>query len=200
MVKRVFDIMAASLALVLTAPLFLPIAILIRLESRDPVFYRQWRVGKGQRRFQIYKFRTMVAGADRQGPAITTWQDCRVTRVGRMLRRLELDELPTLLNVLKGDMSIVGPRPESPKYLPYYTEEQKRVFSTRPGITDLGTLRFRDEGDYLARAEDPEQAYVEQILPEKLKLNLEYVRKRSFLHDLAIILNTFALILVQRKR
>lgn len=198
MIKRLFDIMASSTALIFTAPFFVFIAFLIKLDSRGPIFYRQWRMGRGQKPFRIYKFRTMVDGADQLLP-ITVYGDGRITRVGRVLRRFELDELPTLMNVLKGEMSIVGPRPELPKYLPYYSEEQQRVFSVRPGMTDLGTLRFRDETRLLAQADDPEKVYVERILPEKLKLNLEYLDRQSFWYDLAIILRTFALIINQQK-
>ena len=197
--KRLLDIAVASFALILTSPLFPLMALLVKLDSRGPVFYKQRRVGKGERCFQIYKFRTMVDKADQQGPAITVGSDPRVTHVGRVLRRFELDELPTLLNVLKGDMSVVGPRPESPKYLPYYTQEQKRVFLLRPGVTGLGTLRFRAEGKLLAREKDPERFYIEQILPEKLKLDLEYIAGRNFFYDLMIILKTLILILIQRK-
>lgn len=197
--KRCFDVVASGIALVLIAPLFLVIAVLIRCDSRGPVFYRQWRVGKGQRLFRMYKFRTMVDGADRRGPAITVGGDPRITRVGRMLRRFEIDELPTLLNVFKGDMHVVGPRPEVPKYLPYYTETQRRVFSIRPGMTDPGTLRFRDEAKLLDGAANPERIYVDRILPEKLRLNLEYLDRQSFGYDLAIIFSTFGLIAVQPK-
>jgi lipopolysaccharide/colanic/teichoic acid biosynthesis glycosyltransferase len=197
--KRVFDIISSGIALIALPPVFLVIAILIKLDSRGPVFYRQARMGVGSRVFQILKFRTMMDGADRKGLAISLGGDPRITRVGKILRRCELDELPTLVNVLKGDMSIVGPRPETPKYLPYYTEEQKRIFSVRPGITDLGTLKFRDEGQQLARSSDPESYYVETILPEKLRLGLEYVDRRSFLFDLRIILHTLGRILIQSK-
>lgn len=199
MVKRSFDCVASGLALLLLAPLLALIALLIKLDSRGPVFYRQWRVGRGQKPFQIYKFRTMVDRADQQGPAITIGGDRRITRVGRILRRFELDELPTLLNVLKGDMSIVGPRPELPKYLPYYREEHKRVFLVKPGMTDLGTLRFRDEAKILMQADDPERVYVKYILPEKLKLNLEYIERQSFWYDLNLILKTLSLIVHQPK-
>lgn len=156
-------------------------------------------MGKGEKPFQIYKFRTMFDGADQHGPAITLSKDGRITRVGRVLRRFELDELPTLFNVLKGEMSIVGPRPELPKYLCNYSKEQRRVFLVRPGMTDPGTLRFRDETRLLAQAEDPEKFYVEHILPEKLKLNLEYIDHQEIFTDLSIILRTWALIVHQTR-
>ncbi|MGH7266301.1 MAG: sugar transferase [Candidatus Rokuibacteriota bacterium] len=197
--KRLFDVAAAGLALVALAPLMAVIAALVKLDSPGPVFYRQRRVGKDQRLFEIYKFRTMVDGASRIGPAITVAEDRRVTRIGRLLRRLELDELPTFLNVLKGDMSIVGPRPEVPRYLPHYGDAEKRVFTVRPGITDPGTLRFRDEGRILATAADAEAAYLETVLPEKLRLNLEYLDRRGFWYDVELVFRTVALIVRQPK-
>jgi len=199
MLKRLFDIVSSSTVLLLTWPLFILIALLIKLDSPGPVFYIQWRVGKGQKPFKIYKFRTMLNGADQQGPAITVGNDKRITRVGMVLRRFELDELPTLLNVLKGEMSVVGPRPELPKYLKFYTEEQQRIFSVKPGMTDPGTVKFRNEAKLLAGSADPEAVYLEKILPEKLELNLDYLEKQSFLYDLSIIFRTFALILTQPK-
>jgi len=199
MLKRLFDIVSSSTVLLLTWPLFILIALLIKLNSPGPVFYKQWRVGKGQKSFKIYKFRTMLDGADQPGPAITIGNDKRITRVGTVLRRFELDELPTLLNVLKGEMSVVGPRPELPKYLRFYTEEQQRVFSVKPGMTDPGTVEFRDEAKLLAESAAPEAFYLEKILPEKLRLNLDYLQKQSFLYDLSIIVRTLALILTQPK-
>jgi len=199
MVKRVFDMIAASVTLVALMPLLLAIVALIKVSSRGPVFYRQIRVGRSQKLFRIYKFRTMVDGAEQRGPAITVRYDQRITRVGKFLRRFELDELPTLLNVIKGEMSIVGPRPELPKYLPNYDDAQLRVFSVRPGMTDPATLIFRDEVKRLGLRENAETIYVERILPEKLKLNLEYIECRSFWFDLGLIFKTFALIIPHTK-
>lgn len=198
MVKRAFDITLALIGLLLLAPLLVLLAVAIKLDSQGPVFYRQWRLGKDQRPFRVLKFRTMVVGAEGVGPAITVGSDPRITRVGWILRRFELDELPTLINVLRGEMSIVGPRPELPKYLPYYTEAQKRVFLVRPGLTDLGTLAFRDEARHL-RGDAAEEQYVREILPRKLALNLEYIKRQSLRHDLGIIVRTLRTIALQPK-
>lgn len=192
--KRSFDISAAAFGVVATAPLALIVALAVKLESDGPILFAQERLGKGQKPFRIIKFRTMVRGADGKGPAITVHRDERITRIGRVLRRLHLDELPNLLNVLKGDMSLVGPRPELPRYLRFYTEEQKRVFDVRPGLTDLGTLKFRDEAKLLEKAEEPETFYVEHILPEKLRWNLDYVERQDFFYDLGILLKTGAVV------
>ena len=196
--KRLFDAIASLVVLAVLSPFFLVIAALIKLDSPGPVFFRQQRLGQGARPFMIYKFRTMQAGAPARGPRITVHGDPRVTPLGRVLRRFDLDELPTLLNVLRGDMSFVGPRPELPEYLPYYSEEQKQVFTVRPGLTDPGTLAFRNEAALIddARAED---VYAREILPRKLALNLEYIRSRSFLADAAIIARTLAAVVFQTK-
>lgn len=198
MPKRLFDIIAAAAALVVLSPLYLFIAAIVRCDSPGPVLFTQFRLGRGGRPFIIYKFRTMVWNAADTGPGITVDRDRRITRIGRALRRYELDELPTLWNVLKGDMSIVGPRPELPKYLSYYTDTERRILEVRPGMTDLGTLEFRKEAALLD-GDDPEGVYVRQILPHKLALNLEYVRRHGLLTDLGIIARTLAAILVQPK-
>jgi len=199
MLKRLFDIVVSLVGLVVTLPFYPFIGLAIRLDSPGPLFYRQARSGLNGQPFQIIKFRTMVTEAERRR-ALSVKRDTRVTRVGRWLRRLEVDELPTLFNVLKGEMSIVGPRPELPQYIQGYTPEQSLVFSVRPGMTDLGTLRFRNETERVASADDFEQVYRDCILPEKLSLNLEYVRRRSLLFDLYIIFATLFLILHQKKR
>jgi len=196
--KRLFDVSVSLLALALLSPLLLVIALLIKLDSPGPVFFRQQRLGLGARPFGIYKFRTMRAGAPSQGPRITVKGDPRVTRLGRVLRRFDLDELPTLFNVLKGDMTFVGPRPEVPEYLPYYSEEQKQVFTVRPGLTDPGTLAFRNEATMLV-GENAERVYAHEILPRKLALNLEYIKKQSLLSDAAIIVRTLSAALFQSK-
>ena len=198
MAKRLFDIIVSAVALVVLSPLILIVAALVKMDSPGPVVFRHQRLGKGARPFVIYKFRTMVVGDGTGGAPITVGGDGRVTRLGRILRRFDLDELPTLLNVLKGDMSIVGPRPEVPAYLPYYTQEQKKVFLVRPGLTDPGTLVFRNEAMRLV-GDDAESVYTREILPHKLALNLEYVKKQSFSYDLKIIGKTLAAILVQPK-
>jgi lipopolysaccharide/colanic/teichoic acid biosynthesis glycosyltransferase len=196
--KRLFDAIASLLALTALSPLLLAIAGLIKLDSPGPVFFRQQRLGRGARPFTIYKFRTMRAGASTRGPRITVHADPRVTRVGRVLRRFDLDELPTLLNVLRGEMSLVGPRPELPEYLPYYTEEQKQVLTVRPGLTDPGTLAFRNEA-VLLDGEHAEDLYTREILPRKLAFNLDYVRNRSLLSDAAILVRTLAAVVLQSK-
>jgi lipopolysaccharide/colanic/teichoic acid biosynthesis glycosyltransferase len=196
--KRLFDVTVSGIALLVLFPLLLAIAVLVKLTSPGPVLFCQARLGRGARPFEIYKFRTMVVGADTLGSRITLNGDARVTRLGRKLRRFDLDELPTLFNVLRGDMSIVGPRPELPEYLPYYSDEQRRVFSVRPGLTDPGTLAFRDEARQL-EGKDAEQVYLREILPQKLALNLEYIRERNLLYDVALIARTLSLVLSQSK-
>ncbi len=198
MTKRLFDVISSSIALLVMSPVLLVIAALIKVDSPGPVLFCQARLGKGARTFQICKFRTMVSGSPAKGSRITVGRDPRVTRLGRILRRFDLDELPTLFNVLKGEMSIVGPRPEVPEYLAYYTAEQRRIFSVKPGLTDLGTLAFRNEASLLI-SNNQEQLYIHEILPRKLALNLEYVRRQSFLFDLAIIFKTLTTVLFQYK-
>ncbi|MCC2972432.1 sugar transferase [Massilia sp. IC2-476] len=194
MSKRAFDLLGATLGLVLLAPLLILIALWIRLDSRGPVLYRQQRVGRGGRLFTIYKFRTM---AQRQvdGPELTVGADPRVTRAGRFLRHYKLDELPQLWNVVEGSMSLVGPRPEVPRYVDCYPLEQRRlVLSVVPGITDWAAIRYKDENAVLARAADPERAYVESVLPVKLDYYVRYVRERTFWGDIRILAHTLAAI------
>lgn len=194
MSKRLFDIAAAGTGLLLLAPLLLALALWIRLDSPGPALFRQVRVGRHGVPFEIFKFRTMVAGAER-GPQLTTGGDARITRAGRFLRRSKLDELPQLLNVLLGSMSLVGPRPEVPRYVACYPPEVRRtVLSVTPGITDWAAILYKDENDILARAEDPERAYLDTILPAKLCWYERYVRERSFWVDLRILLRTLAAI------
>ncbi|HUX16126.1 MAG: sugar transferase [Phycisphaerae bacterium] len=189
--KRLFDIVLASLGLLLVGLPMLAIALVIRLTDRGPVFYRQERVGRGGRPFRIFKFRTMVVGADRMGAHITVGRDPRITRIGHLLRKTKIDELPQLLNVLGGTMSFVGPRPEVPKYVAMYDERQRRVLEARPGITDVASIKYRDEQEILAEAgDDWERVYVEQVMPDKLRLNLEYLQNRSLWTDLKVILKT----------
>jgi len=191
MAKRLFDIAFAALALLLLCPLLLAIALWVRLDSPGPVFFRQQRVGRGGRLFGIYKFRTMHTGAEAMGPQITVGEDARITRAGAWLRRSKVDELPQFLNVLRGDMSVVGPRPEVPRYVAQYPADVRQaVLSVRPGITDLASIEFRDESALLARSSDPERTYVEQILPAKLRHAQQYVRTRSLWLDLRIIART----------
>lgn len=195
MAKRLFDISLAIVGLMLLAPLLVVIALWIKLDSPGPVFFRQVRVGRRGVPFRIHKFRTMQHGPEASGPQITVGADPRITRAGRLLRRSKLDELPQLIDVLEGAMSIVGPRPEVPKYVAQYPEEARvRVLSVRPGITDPASLAFRDENELLARATDPEREYVEVILPAKLRLALAYIDEASLWTDLHVILRTARLI------
>ena len=193
-IKRLLDILAAIVGLVATTAFYPVIAVAIKLDSPGPVFYQQRRVGLNKCPFFILKFRTMSDHAENERP-ITIGNDHRVTRVGKKLRRYEIDEWPTLINVLKGDMSVVGPRPEIPRYADMYTREQQEVFSLRPGMTDLGTLRFRDETKLLVDHDNFENIYLGQIMPEKIRLNMEYVQSRSLLLDLRIVLQTLLLII-----
>ncbi len=190
MAKRGFDLLLASVALLLALPLMGAIALAIRLDSRGPVFFRQTRVGRGGRLFRIHKFRTMHVH-DGAGPQLTTAHDARITRVGRWLRRSKLDELPQLIDVLAGHMSLVGPRPEVPRYMALYAPEVRaRILSVRPGITDRAAIAFRDEERLLAAAPDPERAYVEHIMPIKQRYYLDYVAQRSLRGDLRILWDT----------
>ncbi|MCK6414127.1 MAG: sugar transferase [Giesbergeria sp.] len=196
MAKRLFDITLSLLALVLLCPLLLAVTLWVRLDSQGPVLFRQQRVGRGGRLFGILKFRTMQVNAEAAGLQITVGQDPRITSAGRWLRRSKLDELPQLLNVLRGEMSMVGPRPEVPRYVALYPADQRAtVLSVRPGITDLASLAFRDESTLLARSADPERTYVEEILPIKLRHACDYVVRRSLWLDLRILALT-ALVLL----
>lgn len=188
--KRIVDVVAAAVGLLLLSPFLLTIAAIAKLTSPGPVLYTQERVGKDGTRFRVVKFRTMEVNADQVGPGITASGDPRITRLGRWLRLLKLDELPQLWNVLRGEMSLVGPRPELPKYVAGYTEKQRKVLSVRPGITDMASILYRHEERVLGVQADPERAYRELILPHKLDLNLEYLRRMSLVHDLSLILRT----------
>lgn len=168
------------------------LAIWIKIDSEGPVFYRQVRVGKGNRDFRLFKFRSMRVGSDRKGLITVGGRDPRVTRSGYYIRKYKLDELPQLINVFTGDMSLVGPRPEVRKYVDLYTPEQMHVLDVRPGITDPASIRYRNENELLAQVEDPDRYYVEVIMQDKLQLNLEYVEKQSFRFDLQLISKTFS--------
>jgi lipopolysaccharide/colanic/teichoic acid biosynthesis glycosyltransferase len=190
--KRVFDVTTAAFGLFLLSPMLILVAIVIKLTSRGPIFFRQQRVGKRFRHFFIYKFRTMIQNAPRQGGPITFGDDPRITRVGRVLRKTKIDELPQLFNVLKGDMSLVGPRPEVPRYVDMFREDYAVILQVRPGITDLASIKYRDEAAILGRAENPKEEYVKRVLPEKIRYAKEYVDKASLLLDFRIILQTMA--------
>lgn len=196
MPKRLFDVVFAALALLLLGPVLLAVALWVLFDSPGPVFFRQQRVGRGGQLFGIYKFRTMRVGAEAAGPQITVGHDARITRAGAWLRRSKLDELPQFFNVLRGDMSVVGPRPEVPRYVALYPADVRdTVLSVRPGITDLASIAFRDESVLLANSPDPERTYTEQILPTKLRYAQHYVRQRSLWLDLRIIVWTVLAVL-----
>jgi lipopolysaccharide/colanic/teichoic acid biosynthesis glycosyltransferase len=196
--KRLFDLVFSSVGLVLLGPLFGVIAILSKLDSPGPVFYRGARLGRHGKTIQMYKFRTMVDDAEKLGPMGTADGDPRVTKVGKFLREYKLDELPQLINVLKGEMSLVGPRPEAPFYFGYYTEEERvAILSVRPGMTDSASLRFHDEGKLIA-GPNPIAEYIDTIMPQKVRLQLEYVRDQSLAKDVRIILRTIGVILKTR--
>ena len=193
--KRLFDLSLAVPALVASAPLIGALAVAVKLDSRGPAFFAQTRVGRGRKPLKIYKLRSMVADADQKGPAVTAGNDDRITRLGRILRKTKLDELPQLLNVVKGEMSLVGPRPEAPRYVERYRPEWLPLLDVRPGITDLASITFRDEETLLANANDRERAYVEAVLPAKLGVALEGVRNSSVLFDARLLLETVRVVL-----
>ncbi len=189
-IKRAFDIVASFTGLLILSPVFLVVAVAIKLDSKGPVFFRQVRVGKGGKEFRIYKFRTMVVDAEERGGQITVEGDSRITRTGRFLRKYKIDELPQLINVILGDMSIVGPRPEVPKYVAMYDEDQRSILKIRPGITDLASIEYKDENSILAKSDDPEKTYIKEIIPRKIELNLKYIKKMSLAYDVMLILKT----------
>lgn len=193
MAKRAFDLFWSILGLAMLCPLLALVAIAVKLEDGGPVFFRQVRIGHGGRPFRIWKFRTMVVDAERQGRAITVGQDPRITRIGRYLRTTKLDEIPQLLNVLVGEMSFVGPRPEVPRYVELYSEAQRGILALRPGITDLASIKYRNESDLLAQAENPDQTYIQVLLPDKIRINLAYASKAGLWSDFLVILATLGL-------
>lgn len=199
MAKRLFDLLGSAAALLLLAPLMLALAVWIALDSGGPVFYRQQRVGRFGRAFRIHKFRTMSVGADLHGPLVTVGDDARVTRAGRWLRHWRLDELPQFIDVLRGDMSLVGPRPEVPRYLAQMPADLRaRVLAVRPGVTDPVSLAHVDEAGLLAAAADPEREYVEVILPRKLRAAADYADRASLWTDLAVLAGTLKLLVARR--
>ena len=190
MAKRLFDIISSGIGLLCLAPVFVVMAIWIKLDSRGPVFYRQTRVGRYGRDFRIFKFRSMRVGSDKGRQITVGERDPRITRSGYFIRRYKIDELPQLINVFLGDMSVVGPRPEVRKYVDLYSEEQRKVFQVRPGITDLASIKYRNENELLSQVDDPDTYYIDVIMPDKLTINLEYIRHQSFMGDIKIIFNT----------
>jgi lipopolysaccharide/colanic/teichoic acid biosynthesis glycosyltransferase len=194
-VKRILDVVGSALGLLLLLPVLAVVAVIIKLDSPGPIFFRQERVGRGGRSFRIFKFRSMVVGAARAGTALTVRADTRITRVGVFLRRSKLDELPQLINVLAGDMSIVGPRPEVPEFMKFYTPDQRAILlSMRPGITDYAAILFRNESSLLDRERDPIEVYRREIMPAKFAYYEQYSREIGVLNDLRIILATILLL------
>jgi lipopolysaccharide/colanic/teichoic acid biosynthesis glycosyltransferase len=192
MATRAFDLLFALVGLIVLAPVMVVVALAIALTSQGPVFFQQERVGLGGRPFRILKFRTMRVDAERLGGPLTVGHDPRITRVGAFLRASKLDELPQLFNVVRGEMALVGPRPEVPRYVALYSTEQRRVLEVRPGITDPASIQYRDESALLAAAADPERWYVEEVMPHKLAINLAYLRQRTLPSDVGVIFATLA--------
>ena len=188
--KRLLDMTAASVGLVSLAPLLLLISLLIKLDSPGPALFRQERIGRGFQPFHIYKFRTMVHDAPQKGGMITFGGDRRITRIGRVLRATKVDELPQLINILRGEMSFVGPRPEVPRYVELFHEDYAEILKVLPGITDLASLQYRHEAEILGQCENPEEEYVTRVLPEKIRLAKEYLNRSSLRFDVALILKT----------
>lgn len=198
MMKRFFDIVASGCGLLVLLPLFLVIAIWIKLDSKGPVFYRQVRVGRHNKNFRIIKFRSMRVGADKGSLVTIGGRDPRITRSGYFIRKYKLDELPQLINVFIGQMSIVGPRPEVRHYVDYWTKEQLHVLDVRPGITDPASIKFRNENELMEKADNPENYYINVIMQEKIRLYLEYVGKVGFWYDIKLIFKTFKVIVTER--
>ncbi len=188
---RFFDVLFSALGLLVLSSVFFVVSLCIVVDSRGGVFYRQTRVGKDGRDFRLYKFRSMRSGSDKRGLITVGAKDARITKVGYFLRKYKLDELPQLINVLKGEMSLVGPRPEVRKYVEMYTEEQRRVLSVRPGITDYASIEYVDENRILGEAENPDKAYVEVVMPDKIRLNMRYIEHRTVGEYFKIIFLTF---------
>ncbi len=190
MIKRSFDVGVAAIGLIVLSPLMLILPVLIKCDSRGPVFFKQKRIGKDFRAFLIYKFRTMKENSELSGPMITIGQDPRITRIGRFLRKTKLDELPQLINVLKGEMSLVGPRPELPRFVELFRREYAEILTVRPGITDLASLKYQDEAKLMGQYPNPEEEYLRSILPDKIRLAREYIARSSIVFDLSLILRT----------
>ncbi len=188
--KNLFDLVFGLLGLIILSPVLLLIAAVIKLTSPGPVFFLQERVGKDGKPFKIFKFRTMIPDAEKHGLKITVGKDHRVTGVGEFLRKYKLDELPQIINIVRGEMSFVGPRPEVPRYVAHYSEAERRVLSVRPGVTDLASIKYRKEHELLGESSDPEKTYIEEIMPEKLRINLEYVENAAFHNDVKLLWQT----------
>jgi lipopolysaccharide/colanic/teichoic acid biosynthesis glycosyltransferase len=188
--KRIFDFIASLIGLILLSPFLVIIGVLVKISDKGPVFYRSKRVGQNFKPFYLLKFRTMVVNAEELGPSITKGGDQRITKIGKFLRKTKLDELPQLWNVIKGELSLVGPRPEVEKYISFYKDDYKEILKIRPGITDYAAIKFKNEEEILAKFEDVEKAYIENVLPEKIKLYKTYLNEIGFLTDLKLIFKT----------
>jgi len=188
--KRIFDFITSLCGLVVLSPMFIVVAVLIKKEDGGSVFFRQIRVGQNGKLFKIYKFRTMVENAERLGAQVTKGDDPRITKIGKVLRKYKLDEFPQLINVLKGEMSLVGPRPEVPKYVRFFEEDYREILKVKPGITDYASLEYKDENELLKGSDDPERVYLEKILPKKIEYYKKYLKEISFFTDLKLILRT----------
>ena len=195
--KRLFDLLFAFTGLMLLSPFLVLVALLVSLSSKGPIFFLQERVGLNGKIFRLFKFRSMRPTSVSKGQLTVGNRDPRVTAIGYYLRKYKLDEIPQLINVLSGEMSLVGPRPEVPKYVAMYNEEQRKVLSVRPGITDLASIAYRYENEILAESDNPEQTYINEVMPDKLTLNLEYVHRRSLAYDLLLILKTFRAVIYE---
>ncbi len=189
-IKRIFDFISSFIGLILLSPLFIIVALLIKAEDKGSVFFRQERVGQNGKTFKIYKFRTMVENAEKLGAQVTKEDDPRITKIGRILRKYKIDELPQLINVIKGDMSLVGPRPEVEKYVEIFKEDYKEILKVKPGITDYASLEYKDENKLLKGSKNPEKIYIEKILPEKIKYYKRYIKDISFITDIKLIFKT----------
>lgn len=188
--KRLFDITASFFGIIILSPLLIFIGLWVGLSSKGGVFYKQIRVGKNNKDFKLYKFRSMRVNSDKQGLLTVGSKDSRITKAGYFIRKYKIDELPQLFNVLKGDMSFVGPRPEVRRYVDLYSKEQMKVLSVRPGITDPASIKYRNENDILSSASNPEEYYIQHIMPDKLKINIDYINNRTFFKDIKIIFQT----------
>ena len=200
MLKRLLDIVASGLGLLVLSPVLVVVAVLVKLSSPGPVFFSQQRMGRSFRPFYIHKFRSMTADAPQRGGPITFGDDPRITRMGRILRKTKLDEIPQLFNVLKGEMSLVGPRPEAIRYVEMFRDDYAVILRVRPGITDLASLKYHDEATLLGQAANPEEEYVQRVLPEKIRLGKEYVEKSSLFLDVTIILKTLFVVAGDRAK
>ena len=196
--KRVFDVIASACGLLVLSPIFIIMALWIKLDSEGPVFYRQVRVGKNNKDFRIFKFRSMRVGSDKGSLVTIGGRDPRITNSGYFIRKYKFDEFPQLINVFMGDMSLVGPRPEVRHYVNYWTDKQMQVLNVCPGITDPASIKFRNENELMEKAEDPEDYYINVIMQEKIRLYLEYVENASFWYDIKLIFQTFKVILTER--